>query len=214
DSPAADAHLRGALHDVVSEADRLIVTFNALLNISRLEAGAGHLELEPVDLRELVTDIAETYEPVADEAGARLTVTMPAGQNPVMSQGNGALLAQLLANLLDNALKYGQPAPPPGAAAGARDAALIAPEIGVVLDSRPDRLIIEIADNGPGIAPEDRARAFDRFTRLDASRSAPGSGLGMSLALAIARLHAGELSLHDNGPGLRVRLALPRPAER
>jgi signal transduction histidine kinase len=108
------------------------------------------------------------------------------------------LISQALANLIDNAIKYGAPAQ---AGKG---------EITLSLTVAADAVHLAVADRGPGIPAADRARVRERFVRLDQSRSRPGTGLGLSLVAAVARLHGGELLIEDNGPGLRVILSLPR----
>jgi hypothetical protein len=119
-------------------------------------------------------------------------------------RGNRELISQALANLVDNAIKYGASEPAP---ANGRQA-----EIVLKATARDDRVLLSVADHGAGIAPSDRGRVLERFVRLEQSRSEPGSGLGLSLAAAIARLHGGELILEDNHPGLISALALPRVA--
>ena len=116
--------------------------------------------------------------------------------------GNRELISQAIANLVDNAIKY--IAPQPG------EAGDVAPQIVVEAAVAGDRTLLSVADNGPGIPEVDRLRAVERFVRLEQSRSHPGSGLGLSLAAAVARLHAGELTLSDNQPGLKAVIALPR----
>ena len=116
--------------------------------------------------------------------------------------GNRELVSQALANLVDNAIKYATPAPKADNSAGAG--------IAVKAASEGDRILITVADRGPGIPEAMREKVVDRFVRLEQSRSVPGSGLGLSLASAVARLHGGELRLEDNGPGLRAVIALPR----
>jgi signal transduction histidine kinase len=123
--------------------------------------------------------------------------------------GNRELVSQALANLVDNAIKYAAPAnatlaPDQSPLNGAQ------PEIVVRAAGEGDRILLTVADTGPGIPELDRSRAVERFVRLEQSRSQPGSGLGLSLASAVARLHGGELRLEDNAPGLRSVLALPR----
>jgi len=117
-------------------------------------------------------------------------------------KGNRELVSQALANLVDNAIKYAGP-----------DRQLVngvAPEIVVRALNDGDRILLTVADRGPGIAEADRTRVVERFVRLEQSRSQPGSGLGLSLAAAVARLHGGELTLTDNQPGLKSVIALPR----
>jgi hypothetical protein len=202
--PGTDVEHRAALERVIQESDALIATFNALLLIARAEAGSGTDSFRPVDVSSLVADVGELYAPAAEDAGARLAVDVAPG---LSLTGNRELLGQAIANLIDNALKYGLP---PARAVGAdvpqAVIALAAARVG-------QRLRISLADRGRGIAAADRARALERFQRLDASRSEkPGSGLGLSLAQAVARLHGGTITLDDNAPGLKVTLDLPAAA--
>lgn len=196
--PADEVGYRDALELTIEEADGLIKTFNALLSIARLEAGAGGDDRDSLDLSALVSDVAEFYEPVAEERGIALKADM-AGFIPV--RGNRQLLGQALANLIDNALKYG--------ATRAAQSNGHAAEV-VVRTSHHDGFAeITVSDRGPGVSASERERVLDRFVRLEASRSEPGSGLGLSLVAAVARLHGGTLRLEDNAPGLRVILSLP-----
>jgi signal transduction histidine kinase len=136
---------------------------------------------------------------LAEEKGISLKVEADA---PVPLKGNRELISQALANLIDNSIKYTEPC---------RDAQNGLPaEIVVRAMSDGDRILLTVADSGPGIPEADRARAVERFVRLEQSRSKPGSGLGLSLASAVARLHGGELTLTDNQPGLKTVIALPR----
>jgi signal transduction histidine kinase len=150
------------------------------------------------DASEIARDVGELYEPVADEKGIVLKVDAPAAA-PV--RGNRELVSQALANLIDNAIKY---AGPNGKLNG------MPAEIVVKAGSEGERITLSVADRGPGIPDADRPRVVERFVRLEQSRSEPGSGLGLSLASAVARLHGGELTLEDNEPGLRSTIALPR----
>jgi signal transduction histidine kinase len=186
---------RAALERTIDESDGLIRIFNALLLIARAEAGSGADAFREVDVSGLLMDLAEIYEPAAEEAGAALVVDVPPG---ITVQGNRELLGQVVANLIDNALKYGLP-PATGAAAE------------ISLSARLDggQLAIIVGDRGEGVPEADRGKVVERFHRLDKSRHKPGSGLGLSLAAAVARMHKGELRLDGNGPGLQVVLALP-----
>jgi signal transduction histidine kinase len=143
---------------------------------------------------------------VAEEAGLGLTIEVSEG---ISVDANRHLVGQAVANLVDNAIKYAAPdnatlAPDTPPLNG------VQPEIVVKAAADGDRILLTVADNGPGIPADDRTRAVERFVRLEQSRSLPGSGLGLSLANAVARLHGGELRLEDNAPGLRTVLALPR----
>lgn len=188
---------RASLERVIEDADQLIRVFNALLLIARTEAGAGRDKLEACDLSRIVSDIAELYEPSAEDAGLRIETDIAEG---LFVECSRELLSQAIANLIDNAIKYG--APLPLVESGPRD-------IRLTTRRRDGFVEIVVADHGPGIPIADRTRVLDRFVRLEGSRSQAGSGLGLSLAAAVARLHGGDLRLEDNGPGLRAVLSLP-----
>jgi signal transduction histidine kinase len=200
-SARSEAEYRAALEATIDESEALIRTFNALLMIARAESGQAQGEMTEFDAAEIARGVAELYEPLAEEKGLSLVVAAPA---PVPIRGTRELVTQALANLLDNAIKYAHP----------RQEGTAPPDILVAAATEGDRAILVVADRGPGIAAADRARAVERFVRLEQSRSQPGSGLGLSLAAAVARLHGGELRLEDNAPGLRAVLALPRAAAR
>jgi signal transduction histidine kinase len=186
--------LKGALEATIEESDNLIRIFNALLMIARLEAGNAREGLADFDASEAVRDVAELYEALAEEAGVSLEVSV---ENDLPIHGSRELLGQAMANLLDNALKY-------GAGAGETPQAITVAAHRVDSEAR-----IVVADRGPGIPEVERGHVLERFVRLETARSRPGFGLGLSLAAAVARLHGGTLQLEDNGPGLRVVLALP-----
>jgi signal transduction histidine kinase len=178
---------RKALEQTIAEADELLKTFNALLTIAQAEAGSSRGDFREVDLHTLARDVADLYEPLAEEKGLGFDIRL----HPVPTVlGNRHLLAQALANLLDNAIKYTLP--------GGR----------IVLELRTEggAPMISVSDDGPGIPREERARVLERFYRLEMSRCTPGSGLGLSLAAAVAKLHKAGLVLRDNMPGLSVLL--------
>lgn len=196
---------RGALEKALEESERLIQIFDALLSIARAEAGAGREGMTDFDAGSVARDVGELYEPVAEERGVALRISAGSG---LLLHGSRELIGQALANLVDNALKYGGlEATRESGASGGRQTAGGTIEISA---RRNDRNIeFAVADHGPGIAEEDRLRVLDRFVRLENARSRPGSGLGLSLATAVARLHHGSLRLEDNKPGLRVVIRLP-----
>ena len=198
---------RAALQRTIEESDSLIRVFNALLLIARAEAGADRAGMSDFDLGAAINGIAELYEPAAEEAGVSFNVHIEPGLRLV---GNRELIGQTVANLVDNALKYGARDEMRGLAAPG-GAVAAPPRSEVSLDVRRVGAEVEIAvaDRGPGVASADRARVLDRFVRLEGARSRPGSGLGLSLAAAVARMHGGSLRLEDNRPGLRVVVALP-----
>jgi signal transduction histidine kinase len=185
---------RGALERTIEESDGLIRIFDALLMIARAEAGADRAAMNLFDLGGVVTGVTELYEPLAEEKGFEMTVAVSPG---LTMTGNRELIGQAIANLIDNALKYGAA----DAAAGGR--------IDVAARREGSQIVIEVADHGAGIGNADRQRVFDRFVRLEGARSRPGSGLGLSLAAAVARLHGGVVRLEDNSPGLKVIVTLP-----
>jgi signal transduction histidine kinase len=200
-NPDGPATYRDGLVKTIEEADELIKTFNSLLLIARLEAGAVAESMAEVDPASIIGDVAELYEPVAEEAGLRLEI---AAEKGLTLLANRELVSQAVANLVDNAIKYSvdeTKGPAPGDAARRC--------ISITLAARGDAVEITVADRGPGVAPQDRARALQRFVRLEKSRSRPGSGLGLSLVAAVARLHRGSIRLEDNAPGLKAVLTLP-----
>lgn len=194
-----EAEYRAALEGTIEESDGLIRTFNALLMIARAESGQARDDMEEFDAAEVANDVGELYEPLAEEKGIALKIE---ADQPARVNGNRELISQALANLVDNAIKYVEPqTPSPNG---------VAPEIVVRALNSGDRILLTVADTGPGIPKADRAHVVERFVRLEQSRSKPGSGLGLSLAAAVARLHGGELTLEDNQPGLKSIIALPR----
>ena len=186
---------RACLEKVVEESEGLIRVFNALLMIARLESGAAQEAMQDFDVAEVARDVAELYDAVAEEQGVMLTLDVDA---PLMMRGGRELIGQALANLVDNAIKHGQPQE-----SGAQVV------VNIAARRMGNRIELTIADRGPGVAAQDRARVLERFVRLEGSRSRPGSGLGLSLASAVARLHHGALRLDDHEPGLRVTIDLP-----
>jgi len=202
--PRKSLAYREGLEHTIENADELIKTFNALLLVARLEAGVLEANAERFDAAQLVRDVAELYEPVADERGLKLALDIDDG---AQLTANRQLVGQAVANLIDNAIKY--------SAKAARVPAPAARAIGIGLHADDEAVEITVADCGPGIAPEDRERVLKRFVRLEKSRTEPGTGLGLSLVQAVARLHGGKVRLEDNAPGLRVVLRLPkRPGDR
>ena len=183
---------RAALVDTMGEADDLLKTFNALLLIGEAESGLDWSKLEAVDLSIHTNDVVELYEPAADEAGISLRAHIT---SDIFVRGNPNLISQAIVNLLDNALKY----TPSGGTV----------DVSVGVDDVGDAYF-EVADSGPGIPEDEHTNVLDRFVRLEGSRSTVGSGLGLSLVSAVAKLHQARLVLKGNEPGLAVRMAFPR----
>ena len=201
----SETEFRRVLEDTIEESEGLIRTFDALLMIARAESGEVREGMAEFDIAEVARDVGELYEPLAEDKG--LTLEVDAKQHAAV-KGNRELVSQALANLVDNAIKYAAPSSnaSSGAVNGERN------EILVKADAEPDRIVLTVSDRGPGIPHADRSRVVGRFVRLERSRSLPGSGLGLSLVSAVARLHGGELKLEDNAPGLKARISLPRAA--
>jgi signal transduction histidine kinase len=181
---------RQALEESLKEAQALDETLAALLRIAQAQGGSALAAIAPLDLGALATEVAELYEPVADERGVTLDAS---GCQSAALRGSRQLLAHAIANLIDNALKF----TPQGG------------RVDVRVTRNQSGLELAVADNGPGIAATDRRRALERGVRLAGSERAPGSGLGLSLVAAVARMHHAELLLEDNRPGLRAVLRFP-----
>lgn len=185
--PASEQEYREALEGAIAESDQLISTFNSLLLIARAETGEARENFEDLDLKALLTDVVELYEPLAE--AKRITLKAQAPQ-PAHINGDHGLISQVFANLIDNAIKY-------------------TPEDGSVTVSvkRTGRhAVVEVRDTGAGIPAAERDHVLRRFVRLEASRNEPGSGLGLSLVAAVARLHDAEITLGDAKPGLIATL--------
>ncbi|MCK0208991.1 ATP-binding protein [Starkeya koreensis] len=191
----AEADWRAATEQTIEESDGLIRTFDALLMIARAEAGQARAAMVRFDLAETAASVAELYEPLADEAGLDLVVD---ASGPLPVHGVRELFAQALSNMIDNAIKYSAPDTP-----GERR------ELTLTVTREGERARLAVADRGPGIPEADRPRVLERFVRLEASRTQPGFGLGLSLVAAVVRLHGGTLSLEGNDPGLRIVVDLP-----
>jgi hypothetical protein len=182
----ATERLRGAIEQGIADLDNISRIFQALLRIAEAEAGARRAAFARVDLSAVLGDAAEIYEAAAEAHGQHLTTDLPERLELV---GDRDLLLQAVANLLDNAIKFSPPGGVIRLTAHQRGT-----EFGPLVE-------IAVADDGPGLAPEDRAQAGQRFFRADAARGTPGSGLGLSLVQAVASLHDGELRLEDAAPG-------------
>jgi hypothetical protein len=188
-------HLQGSsqndLEAAVDETDKLIATFNALLLIAEADAGVAREAIAPVDISSVARDAADLYAPLAEEKGITLSIK-PA--ETAWIDGNRSLISQALVNLVDNAIKY----TPPGG------------NVAIAVGESVDATTVSVADSGPGIPEGEHSHVLERFVRLEASRHSPGTGLGLSLVAAVARLHDAELSLQDNHPGLKAVLRFPR----
>jgi signal transduction histidine kinase len=186
-SDVRDADARMALGRALEEVDILLSMLTTALLISRTEAGIGREGFADVDIAAMLRDLQEMYGALADERDVEIVVEAP---DVLMARVHRELIVQALANLIDNALKYG----------GGH----------ILLSARAtaSEITLGVADNGSGIAPDQREEALRRFGRLDAARHMSGAGLGLSLVAAVARLHGGALALGDNAPGLIVSLTI------
>ena len=187
---AEPAPTRQSVEECLTQADGVLATFNALLRIARVESGAYRRAFANVDLGPIAADVAELYEATAEEN--LVEIRRRIADNSIVF-GDRELLAQALTNLIDNALKY----TPVGG------------HIDLEVKHADDRIVVVVADSGPGIPAEARERVLQRFARLDESRSKPGNGLGLALVRAVCDQHDGKLVLSDNAPGLRVTMSLP-----
>lgn len=180
---------RVAVLRAMEEGDRLLGMLDTALRITRAEAGIGRETFRPVDLAALVADVADMFEPLAEDRGLTIMVERT---DAVTVPANREMIGQAVANLVDNALKYG---------AGVIRVGVV--EVGA-------EITITVADDGPGIPHDRRGDALRRFGRLDAARTESGAGLGLSLVAAVAHLHGGTLELDDNRPGLAARMTVAR----
>ncbi|SON53562.1 Sensor kinase CusS [Hartmannibacter diazotrophicus] len=172
----------------ITEVDRLLEIFTALMRIAEIEARARREAFAPFDLSDLATDMAEAYEAVAEESAHTLTADI---DKDAKVTGDKALIAQILANLIENAIRH----TPDGST------------ISLAVRRQPGAVLVSVADDGPGIPPDEREDVTKAFHRLDHSRTTAGNGLGLALVKAVATLHEAELRLCDNEPGLRVEIA-------
>ena len=187
---AEPAPTRQSVEECLTQADGVLATFNALLRIARVESGAYRRAFANVDLGPIAADVAELYDATAEEN--LVEIRRHIADNSIVF-GDRELLAQALTNLVDNALKY----TPVGG------------HVDLEVKHAGDRIVVVVADSGPGVPAEARERVLQRFARLDESRSKPGNGLGLALVRAVCDQHDGKLVLSDNAPGLRVTMSLP-----
>ena len=185
---AQDEKSMEVAEELIAEADHLLVTFNALLRITRIETEQSRNNFIPLELEKIIGDVIELYEPVAEQKGVSIEST---GSHAVVS-GDRDLLFQAFANVFDNAIKF---SPPDGL-------------IRVTLGSRDGHVVCSVSDQGTGIPDQEKEKVFTRFYRGDISRNTRGNGLGLSLVAAVIRLHDGDIILEDADPGLRVKTIL------
>jgi signal transduction histidine kinase len=183
---------RTTVEDVRGEIDGVIATFDSLLRIAQIDAGARKARFTDIDIAGVLSQVVDAYEYVAEDAQQNLTGSFT-GTARIAVKGDRNLLVQLFANLIENAIRHC----PQGA------------QIKAGLRTDRGRVVVTISDNGPGIPAAERDKVFRRLYRLESSRTTPGSGLGLSMVAAIAKLHDAQIALNDNAPGLRVDLSFP-----
>lgn len=185
--PREVSEYEDAIDCAMQDTDAIIETFNALLRISQIEAGARKARFAPVDLSALLERLLDVYAEVAAEEGHRIETEIETGVEIV---GDGELLTQMVANLIENAINH---CPSPA-------------QIVISLKADERSAVLRISDDGPGIPAKERQKVFRRLYRLDRSRTSPGSGLGLSMVAAIAELHGAHIEALDNEPGLNMQV--------
>jgi signal transduction histidine kinase len=185
------AALKAAVAGGIGETDGIIATFNALLSIAQIEGGARRAGFKRVSLSEIMLNVHEIYQPVAEDSDLVFTTEIQPG---VMVTGDSDLLTQLFVNLVENAIRFVP-----------RGGRLV-----LSLKATAEAVHAIVSDNGPGIAAAEREKVFRRLYRSEQSRTTTGSGLGLSLVDAIAGLHNAKVTLHDNQPGLRAEFVMDR----
>jgi signal transduction histidine kinase len=190
---AAPGDRNVALDGALADLDAILETFAALLRIAQIESGARRAAFRACDLAAIARTVTEAFAPSAEDACQSLSVTI---DGSATVDGDAELLTQMLVNLVENALRHAGPQ------------ARI-----VVVVARGERsAVLSVTDDGPGVPAAERPRLFDRFYRLERSRSTPGSGLGLALVAAVAKLHGAEVELMDAAPGLTARVTFPEPS--
>ncbi len=184
------AALRQALEQAIGNVDAILETFAALLRIAQIESQSPGIAFTRLDVSALLEDLVEFYTPLAEEYGHSLAGAIEPG---LFAGGDAELLTQAFSNLIENAIRHGRP--------GA---------VTMSARRRGDAICVEIADPGPGIPEAFRDKVFQRFYRLEQSRTTPGTGLGLSLVAAVALMHGADITFAEHGGGFMVRVQLPR----
>jgi signal transduction histidine kinase len=190
DAQGATEREYALIGDTLADLDGVLRMFSSLTRISQIEANGRAEPGRPVNLADIAREVTELFDAAAEDKGGRLAVT---GDKIVRVIGDRDLLFDAVANLVDNAIKHG----------------LDGCQVTVAVSQCTGGSEICVADDGPGIPPQEREHVFKRFYRLERSRRTPGNGLGLSLVAAVARLHGAHVEMEDNAPGLRVRVRFP-----
>ena len=188
--PVSDQSL---IENTITELDGILRTFTSLTRISQIEARDRTAAFHNVDLTRIASEVVELFDAAAEERGGHVSLV---GDQPAFVTGDRDLLFDSIANVVDNAIKHG------------REAGRVVVEV----VSTDDGAVISVADDGPGLPADEHENVFKRFYRVERSRGTPGSGLGLSVVAAVARLHGASIEMLDNQPGLRVRLRFPPAA--
>jgi signal transduction histidine kinase len=186
---SCSAEAQESIEKLIKEADHLLIMFNALLRIANIEASKSAVEFTLVQLHDVIYDVIELYEPLAEEKNVSFEVAL----QPCLVLGDRDLLFQAILNIIDNALKF---VPESGT-------------IAILLETVNKRAVVTVTDNGKGIDPSEYDAVFRRFYRAETSRTMPGNGLGLSMVKAVIDYHKGSISLESNHPGLKIRIGLP-----
>jgi signal transduction histidine kinase len=179
--------------DTIADLDNVLRMFTSLMRISQIEAQDQTKTFRHTNLLEIASEVVELFDAAAEEKGGHVTAL---GDRGVFEKADRDLLFEAVANLVDNAIKHGRPAG----------------QVTVEVKEGGGNAIISVADDGPGIPPEEYQHVFKRFYRLEQSRRAPGNGLGLSLVAAVARLHGARIEMADNSPGLKIALRFHSPS--
>ncbi len=179
-----------AIESAIAQVDEILAIFGALLRIAQIEAGTRRSGFRELDLSTVFATVVEAFAPAAEDAGKQVNAQI---EPAIRVSGDRELLTQMIANLIENAIRH--------TPSGTR--------IDVLLRGDGDQIVGMVSDNGPGVPPEERERIFERFSRLEHSRSTPGSGLGLSLVKAVADLHGIALDVRNAEPGLRIVMGFP-----
>jgi signal transduction histidine kinase len=179
-----------AIESAIVESDQLLVTFAALLRIAQIESGSRRAGFKQINMSRIFQRVADAYSAVAEDDGKQLVTHFAPD---LQYFGDEELLLQMTVNLVENAIRH----TPTGTT------------IVFSLEAGTDGLRGCVADSGPGIPQGEREKVFEHFYRLETSRTSDGSGLGLALVAAIAKLHGIQLALEDNLPGLKVVLEFP-----
>jgi signal transduction histidine kinase len=181
------------ISDTIADLDDVLRMFSSLTRISQIEAHVRTAAFSAVNLAEIASEVVELFDAAAEDKGGHLKAV---GDRRVLVRGDRDLLFDAVANLVDNAIKYGGDAG----------------QVTVEVKESDGGAVISVADDGPGIPVDEGQHVFKRFYRLEQSRRTPGNGLGLSLVAAVARLHGARIEMVDNVPGLKIQLLFPLTA--